>query len=245
MARRVALVTGASGGIGGGLALSLGKSGYAVAVNYLSNKESAERVARGIEQQGGQALVVQGDITKEEQVVRMVEVILGSLGSLDILVNNAGLYRDSTVWKMTEEAWKEVISVNLTGAFLCTRACVPHMRERGWGRIVNISSVVGDIGVFGTSNYSASKAGLNGLTKTVSKEVAKFGITVNSLALGYFETGMFLRLSETTRAKIIENIPLGRPGTLSEIAAPLLFLVSDLAGYITGQVIHVNGGYYG
>ena len=241
----VALVTGGSGGIGKVLALALGREGFAVAINYLTNVESAEDIVREITHNGGDAMIVGGDVTSEDQVQAMVDAVTGKYGRLDVLVNNAGIYRDGTVWKMTQQMWSSVLDVNLTGAFLCTRASIPHLRKNGWGRIVNISSVVGEVGMFGTSNYAASKAGLFALTKTVAKEVARFGITVNCLALGYFDTGMFPRLEEPTRKRIINGIPLGRPGTATEVASPLLFLVSEGSGYITGQVIHVNGGYYG
>ncbi len=242
---RVALVTGASGGIGRIFALALGRAGFAVAVNYLSNEQGANEIASMIQHGGGKAIAVQGDVTSEDQVQSMVDATIREYGRLDVLVNNAGIYKDSTIWKMTRDTWYDVLNANLTGAFLCSRASIPHLRKNGWGRIVYISSVVGEVGMFGTSNYAASKAGLFALTKTVAKEVARFGITVNCLTLGYFETGMFLRLPESTRNKIIEGIPLGRPGTPSEVAAPLIFLVSNDSGYITGQVIHVNGGYYG
>jgi NAD(P)-dependent dehydrogenase (short-subunit alcohol dehydrogenase family) len=242
---KVALVTGASGGIGKAFALALGREGFAVAINYLTNEHSAKDIAREINHSGGDAMIVRGDVTSEDQVQTMINAVIGEYGRLDVLVNNAGIYKDSTVWKMTRETWCNVLDVNLTGAFLCTRASIPHLRKNGWGRIVNISSVVGEVGMFGTSNYAASKAGLFALTKTVAKEVARFGITVNCLALGYFDAGMFLMLQESTRNRIIEGIPLGRPGTMTEVVAPLLFLVSEGSGYITGQVIHVNGGCYG
>jgi NAD(P)-dependent dehydrogenase (short-subunit alcohol dehydrogenase family) len=245
LSQRVALVTGSSRGIGRACALALGKAGFAVAVNYLSNRQGAEEVAAMIRSEGGKAIALQCDVTSETQVEKMMEDTVHNFGGLDVLVNNAGVYKDSTVWKMSQETWIEVLNVSLTGTFFCTKSAVPHLRRNGWGRIVNISSVVGETGAFGTSNYAAAKAGIFGFTKTVAKEVARFGITANCMALGYFDTGMFLRLPEAIRDKIIEGIPLGRPGNLAEVTGPLLFLVSDAASYITGEVIRIDGGYCG
>ena len=245
MNQKIALITGASGGIGKAFSLALASEGFAVGINYLTNRQGANDIASVIRRGGGDAMIVQADVTSESQVQAMVDTVVGKYGRLDVLVNNAGVYKDSTIWKMSRKTWCDVLDVNLTGAFLCTRISIPHLRKNGWGRIVNVSSVVGEVGMFGTSNYAASKAGLFALTKTVAKEVARFGTTVNCLALGYFETGMFLRLEDSTRKRVIEGIPLGRPGTMKEVAAPLLFLVSEGSGYITGQIIHVNGGCYG
>ena len=244
MNQRVAVVTGASGGIGSAIAVALSKAGFTVAVNYLSNQSSAEEVVKIIQDAGGSAMIAHCDVTSENEVRSMIESIVERFRRLDVLVNNAGAYVDSVVWKMDMETWSRVLDVNLTGAFLCARAAIPHLRRSVQGRIVNISSVVGSTGAFGTANYSAAKAGIYGFTKSVAREVARFGITVNCLALGYFETGMFLRLPERIREEIIRGIALGRPGRLSEVTGPLLFLVSSDASYITGQVIHVNGGWY-
>jgi len=241
---RVVVVTGSSRGIGRAVALSFGKEGAAVVVNYKTSRESAEEVKESILAAGGRAIAVQADVTDDRQTEQMMRTAFETFGRIDILVNNVGFYNDSTVWKMPDEVWQEVINVNLTGTFHCTKHALKYMREQGSGRIINISSVVGQVGVFGTSNYSAAKAGLFGFTKAVAKEVAQKGITVNTLTLGYFETGMLLRLAEPVQKKILEGIPLGRWGRLEEVTEPVMFLASDGASYITGQVVHVNGGCY-
>ena len=174
----------------------------------------------------------------------MVNKTLEEFGRIDILINNAGFYRDSTVWKMSEEVWDEVIDINLKGTFNCTNSVINHMRKQEFGRIISISSVVGQIGVFGTSNYSAAKAGLFGFSKAVAKEVANKNITVNVLTLGYFDIGMLRRLSESTQETILKQIPMKRFGKLEEVNATALFIASEGASYLTGQVIHLNGGYY-
>jgi 3-oxoacyl-[acyl-carrier protein] reductase len=244
MEKRSVLVTGSSKGLGREIAMAAGKAGFRVIVNYLTNETGAREVVNDITRHGQEAISVKADVTSPSAVDRMFERIQSEYGELYGLINNVGLYKDATVWKMSPLVCNEVIHANLTSAYLCTRASIPFMRRLNRGRIVNISSVVGQTGVFGTSNYAAAKAGLFGLTKTVAKEVAKFGITVNCMVLGYFELGMFLRLPETTRKSIIDQIPLGRPGTANEITAPILFLLSEGASYLTGQLIHVNGGCY-
>jgi 3-oxoacyl-[acyl-carrier protein] reductase len=188
--------------------------------------------------------IVKADVSKEEDVTKLVKKTVERFGTVDILVNNAGVFKDSVIWNMDVNSWSDVISTNLTGVFLCTKHMLPLMREKGWGRIVNISSVVGQIGTFGASNYAASKAGIFGFTKAVAKEVARKNITVNCVALGYTETGMNLRLPEELRQKILEEIPMKRFGKAEEVAGTVVFLCTEEAAYITGQVIHVNGGYY-
>jgi len=241
---KVAVVTGGSRGIGRALVLAYAKEGAAVIVNYVRNREKAQEVAAQVEQFGSQSLAVQADVTREDQVRALTSRALKTFGKIDILVNNAGHYEDAAVWKMEEAAWDRVLDVNLKGTFLCTKAVAPTMRERNYGRILNISSVVGQIGIFGTSNYTAAKAGVLGFTKTVAKELVSKGITVNALALGYFDTGMFRALPPEVQEKIVAEIPVGRPGTMDEVTEPALFLTSDGASYITGQVLHLNGGYY-
>jgi len=241
---KVVIVTGSSRGIGRAIALAFGREGAAVVVNYKSSKEAAEQVRDQIMAGGGKSIALRADVTDEGQIAQLMKTAQETYGRIDVLVNNVGFYNDSTVWKMPDEVWEEVLKVNLTGTFHCTKHALKYMREQAWGRIINISSVVGQVGVFGTSNYSAAKAGLFGFTKAVAKEVAQKGITVNTVTLGYFETGMLLRLPEQVQKRILEGIPLGRWGRLEEVAEPVLFLASDGAAYITGQVIHVNGGCY-
>lgn len=238
----VVLVTGSSGGIGRGLAVAYDKGGFQVVVHYNTNRKGAEETARGCARD---PIILRADVRDENQVREMMTAIDERLGHLTVLVNNAATYDDAVVWKMGETQWDDVVDTGLKGVFLCTKYAVPLMRRSNYGRILNISSVVGDVGIFGTSNYAATKAGLVGFTRAVAKEVVKFGITVNALVLGYFATGMYLRLSDNVRKAIEARIPLGRPGNLDEVVAPTLFLTTDpRAGYITGQAIHVNGGYY-
>jgi NAD(P)-dependent dehydrogenase (short-subunit alcohol dehydrogenase family) len=182
------------------------------------------------------------DITDEKQVKKMIDQTVQTCGQIDILINNAGIFKDAVSWKMYKETWDSVLATNLTGAFLCTKHVLPIMRERKFGRIVNVSSIVGQTGVFGASNYAASKAGLIGFTKAIAKEVALKGITVNCVALGYIEAGMNLRLSEQLRNQIRDTIPMKRFGTPEEVSEVILFLCSKEASYITGQVIGINGG---
>ena len=241
---RVVLVTGSSRGIGRGLVLAYAKEGADVVVNYLRSRDKADDVAASVEGLGSRALVVRADVTREDQVRGMASKAAEEFGRVDILVNNAGYYEDAAVWKMDEAVWDRVLGVNLKGTFLCTKAISPGMRERNYGRILNISSVVGQIGIFGTSNYTAAKAGVLGFTKSVAKELVSKGVTVNALALGYFDTGMFRALPKEVQGKIEGEIPLHRPGRLDEVTEPALFLTSEAASYITGQILHVNGGYY-
>ncbi|MHA1908085.1 MAG: 3-oxoacyl-ACP reductase family protein [Candidatus Thorarchaeota archaeon] len=241
---RVALVTGASRGLGAAVSLALAREGADVIVNYLRSPDSANEVVEEIGKTGQRALAIQADVRDSDAVNEMINAVIENFGRLDILVNNACMYSDSTVWKMSDEKWEEVLDICLSGSFKCTRSAIPHMRNQGYGRIVNISSVVGQIGVFGTSNYSAAKAGLFGFTKAVAKEVARKGVTVNVLTLGYFEVGMLLRLPEEVQETIRKQIPIGRFGTKEEFTETVLFLVSELSSYLTGQVIHLNGGFY-
>ncbi|MHA2063770.1 MAG: 3-oxoacyl-ACP reductase family protein [Candidatus Thorarchaeota archaeon] len=241
---RTALVTGASRGLGRAIAIALAEEGANVIVNFAQNEVLAEEVVTKIESMGRKAISIQADVRQTSEVSEMVKTAITAFGKIDVLVNNACVYSDSTVGKMADEVWDEVVDTCLTGVFRCTRSTIDHMREQQYGRIVNISSVVGQIGVFGTSNYSAAKAGLFGFTKAVAKEVARKGITVNALTLGYFEAGMLLRLPEEIQDSIKEQIPLRRFGTTKELTDTVVFLVSDGASYLTGQVIHLNGGVY-
>lgn len=239
---KVALVTGAGRGLGREFALAFARQGCNVVINYVEHEGEAREVARQVDALGAKALVAEADVADMRQVDAMVTEALGAFGRLDILVNNAGQNRDGMVWKLKEDDWSRVLDVNLTGMFHCIKAVLPPMRQRRWGRIVNIASVVGQTGMAGTAAYAASKAGVIGLTKTVAREVARSNVTANALCLGYFEAGLGLMLPEDVRKDVTARIPVARFGRADEIAAPLLFLASEEASYITGQEINVNGG---
>jgi len=242
---KVCIITGSSRGIGKGIATAFAKEGANIVISFRSQEDAAKETAEEIvEKYDAEVEIVKADVSKEEEVVEIVERTRKRFGTVDILVNNAGVHKDSVVWKMDKNVWEEVISTNLTGIFLCTKHVVPIMREKSWGRIVNISSVAGQIGLFGAGNYSASKSGLFGFTKTVAREVANRNITVNCVAFGYVETGMNLRLPEEIRQKVLQEIPMKRFGKVEEVSGPIVFLCTDEAAYITGQIIHINGGYY-
>jgi 3-oxoacyl-[acyl-carrier protein] reductase len=242
---KVCIITGSSRGIGKEIATAFAREGANIVINFRSQEDAARETAEEIiEKYDAEVEIVKADVSKEEQVVEIVERTMKRFGTVDILVNNAGVYKDSVVWKMDKNVWEEVVSTNLTGIFLCTKHVVPIMREKRWGRIVNISSVVGQIGLFGAGNYSASKSGLFGFTKTVAREVANRNITVNCVAFGYIEAGMNLRLSEEIRSKVMQEIPMRRFGKGEEVSGPIVFLCTKEAAYITGQTIHINGGYY-
>jgi len=237
-----ALITGASRGIGRDVALRLASEGASVALNYQSGGVEAVAVAKEIADAGGTAIVVQGSVGIAVEAESLIERTLSDLGGLDILVNNAGITRDNLVMRMSEEDWDAVLDTNLKGAFLCTKAAVRLMLRQRSGRIVNMSSVVGISGNAGQANYSAAKAGLIGFTKTIAREVASRGITVNAVAPGFITTRMVEGLGEEVRAQILERIPLGRFGAPEEVAACVAFLASDDAAYITGQVVGIDGG---
>jgi len=242
---KVCIITGSSRGIGKGIAAAFAKEGANIVISFRSQEDAAKETAEEIvEKYDAEVEIVKADVSKEEEVVEIVERTRKRFGTVDILVNNAGVHKDSVAWKMDKNAWEEVISTNLTGIFLCTKHVVPIMREKSWGRIVNISSVAGQIGLFGAGNYSASKSGLFGFTKTVAREVANRNITVNCVAFGYIEAGMNLRLPEEIRQKVLQEIPMRRFGKVEEVSGPIVFLCTDEAAYITGQIIHINGGYY-
>ena len=241
---KVALITGSSRGIGRAIAIAFAREGADIIVNYLQSEELAHETVNTIQSMGRTAFTVQADVSDYDQVEGLVKRALDEFSNIDILVNNAGIYNDATLMRMPAENWNEVISVNLTGVFNCTKAVIGHMRERESGRVINISSIVGQIGVAGASNYAAAKAGVIGFTKAIAKEVAKKGITVNTLTLGYFDIGMLQRLPSNIQEDILRQIPMCRFGKVEEITGPALFLASDASSYITGQIIHVNGGYY-
>jgi 3-oxoacyl-[acyl-carrier protein] reductase len=242
---RVCIVTGSSRGIGKGIATAFAREGAKIVIDYRSQEELAKETAGDlVKKYCTEVEIVKADVSREEEVAEMVTKATKRFGTVDVLVNNAGVHKDSVVWKMDKNVWEDVMCTNLTGIFLCTKHVIPIMREKNWGRIVNVSSVVGQIGLFGASNYSASKSGLFGFTKAVAKEVANRNITVNCVAFGYIETGMNLRLTEEIRQKVLQEIPMKRFGKMEEVTGPIVFLCTDEAAYITGQTIHINGGYY-
>jgi 3-oxoacyl-[acyl-carrier protein] reductase len=240
---RIALVTGASQGIGRACALELARAGATVALAARNEAKLAE-VAAEIEAAGGHAAAFALDVASEESIQSGAKAVLERFGKVEILVNNAGITRDGLVLRMKRPDWDAVIGTNLTGAFLLTQALLSPMLKNRWGRIVNISSVVGRTGQAGQVNYAASKAGLIGMTRALAREVASRGITVNAVAPGYIETPMTAVLDEKVRTAMLATIPLGRPGTDAEIAQSVLFLASDAAAYITGHVLDVNGGMF-
>ncbi len=240
---RVALVTGGSRGIGRAIALRLAQDGIAVAVNYRGNAEAAAVIVAQIEAAGGRALALGGDVATGAGAAKLVADTVAGLGRLDILVNNAGITRDNLTLRMSEEDWDAVLSTNLKGAFLCAKAALrPLLKARGNGRIISISSVVGIVGNAGQANYAAAKAGLIGLTKSLAREVASRGITVNSVAPGFINTDMTAALGAELAAGALKAIPLGHFGEAEDIAEAVAFLASPAARYITGQVLSVDGG---
>ena len=240
---RIALVTGASQGIGRACALELGRAGATVAL-AARNEAKLSETASEIEASGGQAAVFALDVASEESIKAGAKAVIERFGKVEILVNNAGITRDGLVLRMKRPDWDDVLGTNLTGAFLLTQALLSPMLRNRWGRIINISSVVGRTGQAGQVNYAASKAGLIGLTRSLAREVASRGITVNAVAPGYIETPMTSVLDEKQRAGMMAQIPLGRAGTDLEIAQAVVFLASDAAAYITGHVLDVNGGMF-
>ncbi len=237
---RVVLITGAASGIGAATARRFAREGALVGIND-ADAAGAETVAQEIQAAGGKSLAVPGDVTKRAEVAEMVRQIVAAWGRVDILINNAGINKDAMAAKMTEEQWDEVLDVNLKGTFLCAQAVLPGMRERGWGRVVNTSSI-GALGNIGQANYAASKAGVIGLTKTLALEYAKYGVTVNCVAPGATMTRMMAGIPDKIKEQIIAKIPAGRVASPDEIAAVHCFLASDDAAYIVGQVIFVDGG---
>jgi len=240
---RIALVTGASQGIGKACALELASAGATVALAARNEGKLAEVVTE-IEAAGGQAAAFALDIASEESIKKTAKEVLARFGKVEILVNNAGITRDGLMLRMKRADWDEILTTNLTGAFLLTQAVLSPMLKNRWGRIIQISSVVGRTGQAGQVNYAASKAGLIGMTRSMAREVASRGITVNAVAPGYIETPMTAVLNEEQRAAMMAQIPLGRPGTDRDVAQAVVFLASDAAAYITGHVLDVNGGMF-
>ena len=238
---KTALVTGASRGIGRAIAVALAREGAKVAVNYQSNEAKAQEVADEIASFGGAAILVKANVADAGEARAMVKKVVDQWGRLDVLVNNAGITRDKSLRKLDDESWLQVIQTNLNGCFFATSAAIPKMIEQDFGRIVNISSMNGQIGAFGQANYSASKGGVIAFTKTAALELAKAHITVNTVSPGFTETDMFAEIPEKIQDQIKQRIPMGRFGKPEEIAKAVVFLVAD-GDYITGQQINVNGG---
>lgn len=239
---QVAIVTGASRGIGREIATALAEAGANVVVNYMGNREKAEEVASQIKQLGREALIIQGDVSDSRQVDQLISQTLDHFGRIDILVNNAGITRDNLIMRMKEEDWDVVIDTNLKSVFLLGKAVSRQMMKQRYGRIINITSVVGVLGNAGQANYVAAKSGVIGLTKTLARELAARGITVNAVAPGFIETDMTATLPEEVKKQLLDQIPLSRLGTPQDVAKLVKFLASEDASYMTGQVIHVDGG---
>lgn len=239
---KVALVTGGSRGIGRAVALKLAENGADVAINYAGNTAAAEEVKAAIEKMGRKAMLVQGSVADTDGVQAIVNQVVKELGRLDILINNAGITRDGLLMRMKEADWDAVLETNLKGVFNCSKAVMRTMMKQKSGRIVNMASVVGEMGNAGQANYAAAKAGVIGFTKSLAKEVASRGITVNAVAPGFIATDMTKVLTDDQKAEMAKTIPLGRAGQPEDVANAVLFLVSDEAAYITGQVLNVDGG---
>jgi 3-oxoacyl-[acyl-carrier protein] reductase len=242
--KRVALVTGASRGIGRSIAVALAKQGCFVIINYSSSPEAAQETLNEVREVGGDGEVLKFAVQDSEAVENAFDGIKSRHGQLDILVNNAGISRDGLVLRMKDEEWLATLGVNLNGAFFCSRAAARLMLKSKWGRIVNISSVVGEMGNAGQVPYVSSKAGMIGLTKALAKELASRNVTVNAITPGFIETDMTAALDDKLKGEHMKAIPLGRYGQSNEVAGLVAFLASDNAAYITGQVIGINGGMY-
>ena len=239
---RVAIVSGASRGIGRAVALKFAECGASVVVNYLNSFEAADEVVTDIINSVSKAIAIKADVSDYEQAQELIKCSIDSFGRLDILVNNAGITRDKLIMLMTEKDWDEVQSTNLKSTFNCSKAAVKHMMRNRYGRIINITSVAGQMGNAGQTNYSASKAGQIGFTKALAREVAVRNITVNGIAAGYIETEIWKNVPENMRDAVLTLIPMGRKGLPEEIAHAVAFLASDQAAYITGQILGIDGG---
>ncbi len=241
-ADKIAVVTGASRGIGRGIALELAGRGATVIINYNNSAQAAEDLAAQITENSGKAIIVQADVGTEDGATTLINAAIQQYGQIDVLVNNAGITRDNVIMMMKAEDFDTVLQTNLRSAWLCSKAAVRSMMRKRYGRVINVTSVSGIMGQAGQSNYSASKAGLIGLTKSLAREVGVRGITVNAVAPGFVETDLTATLTDEQRDSSKAFIPLGRWGTTQEIAQAVAFLASDAAGYITGQVLSVDGG---
>ena len=242
LSNRVAIVTGSGRGIGRAIALRLAEIGANVVVNDIGDAEPVEAVVREIKAMGRQALPILADVSSASDVDRLVAAATSAYGRIDILVNNAGIARDQLLLRMTEEDWDRVLAVDLKSVFLCTRAVLRHMVKQRWGRIISIASIVGIVGNPGQANYASAKAGIIGFTRTIAKEVASRGITVNAIAPGFIDTEMTQRLKEEWKEELKKRIPLGYFGSPRDVAEAVAFLAGEEAGYITGHVLAVDGG---
>ena len=240
---QVAVVTGASRGIGRACAIELAKHGANIVVNYTSNADAAEGCKKAIEAEGVKALIVQANVSKSEQAQQLIATAEEQFGKVDILVNNAGINRDRTVQRMAVKEWQEVIETDLSSMFYCTNAVVTGMRDRGYGRIINMSSIIGQMGTLGQSNYAAAKAGMIAFTKSTAKELARFNITVNAVCPGFVATDMVQALDDKIKETLISQIPIGRFGTPEEVAATVRFLCTE-GSFYTGAQMSLNGGQY-
>jgi len=243
MPQRVAFITGASRGIGRACAVQLAQAGFRVALAARA-VDKLEELAAELKAQGHEAYVTPIDLASGDSIKEAFKKTAAEFGPVGVLVNNAGITKDGLAMRMRRDDWDAVIQTNLTGAFLCCKAVMPGMLKERWGRIINISSIVGEMGNAGQANYVASKAGLIGLTKALARELASRTVTVNAVAPGFIETDMTHVLGDEVKAKLLESIPLGRMGTADDIAAAVGYLASDAAAYITGHVLDVNGGMY-
>jgi 3-oxoacyl-[acyl-carrier protein] reductase len=239
---RTAIVTGGSRGIGKAIAIELARLGAVVIVNYLQAEPAAEEVVSQICDEGGRAGAFRADVSQFDQAQRLIKSTTETYGGLDILVNNAGITRDTLIMMMNEDDWDAVMATNLKSTFNCSKAAVRHMMRKRYGRIINITSVAGQLGNPGQTNYSASKAGQIGFTKALAREVAARNITVNAIAAGYIDTDIWATVPEEAKKAALSIVPLGRKGQPEEIAYAVAFLASDQAAYITGQVLGVDGG---
>ncbi|MFC5587694.1 3-oxoacyl-[acyl-carrier-protein] reductase [Sporosarcina soli] len=239
---KVAIVTGGSRGIGAAIAKELARKGAQVAINYQSNVESADAVIKAIEEEGGTSYAIKADVSDANDIQQFIGSVKERFGKIDILVNNAGITRDKTFRNLSEEEWNEVIDVNLNSVYRTTSVVINEMLEQKYGRIINISSIIGQAGGFGQTNYAASKAGMIGFTKSLALETAKNGITVNAVCPGFIATEMVSAMPEKVLDSIVSKVPMRRLGEVDEIAEAVVYLAT--ANYITGQTINVNGGLY-
>ena len=240
--KQVALITGASRGIGKAIAIKYAQNGYNIVLNYVSDNTDVDGIEKELSQYGSQVLCVKADVSKADQVGNLVKQAIDKFERIDVLVNNAGVTKDTLLMRMKEEDFDKVIDINLKGTFLMTKAVIPYMMKKRAGRIINISSVVGVAGNAGQANYAASKAGIIGFTKSVAKEVASRNIRANCVAPGFIETDMTSVLSEEVKQSIYAQIPMKKMGTAQEVANVVYFLGSEESSYITGQTINIDGG---